>query len=242
MFVHADPSGTIFGRARNHRRRGPRPRVHFGRLTTACVSSLKRLGCLQRLAHAAGHWYFFRRPTTSIDTAHIGKPRFKNSEKNSSETQLPFVSVATRVCRPSRRHLHSNMLVLIISFWWSTGEVSLFTIPRERSANSETVYFQQLILVNRLAFSISAYLENGANSTVPTHHKNLWTYERVDEMTCRRGAAGRGKGRFDVWTCLSCGDVDGRVDVLGCFVVQVELGYSNAALGRSAAQSSEVSY
>ena len=31
---------------------------HFVRLTTACVSSPKRLGCLHWLAHAAGHGHF----------------------------------------------------------------------------------------------------------------------------------------------------------------------------------------
>ena len=49
------------GQARNPRDIGdhsvctPCTRAHFGRVTTACVSSPKRLGCLHWLAHAAGH-------------------------------------------------------------------------------------------------------------------------------------------------------------------------------------------
>ena len=55
-----------WARVATHRRIGPHlvcipcSHAHFGRTTTACVSSPKRLGCLHWLAHAAGHRHFWR--------------------------------------------------------------------------------------------------------------------------------------------------------------------------------------
>ena len=54
----------LMGQARNPPTLGdhsmciPCSYAHFGRATTACVSSPKRLGCLHWLAHAAGHGHF----------------------------------------------------------------------------------------------------------------------------------------------------------------------------------------
>ena len=53
-----------WARLATHRRSGPHfvcipcSHAHFGRATTACVSSPKRRGSLHRLAHAAGHGHF----------------------------------------------------------------------------------------------------------------------------------------------------------------------------------------
>ena len=43
--------------------------AHFRRVPTACVSSPKRLGCLHKLAHAAGHGVFI-----SLAPPHLGAP------------------------------------------------------------------------------------------------------------------------------------------------------------------------
>ena len=44
--------------------RGPCSDAHIRQVTTACVSSPRGLGCLHKLAHAAGHGHFFGASTT----------------------------------------------------------------------------------------------------------------------------------------------------------------------------------
>ena len=65
----------------------PCPRAHFGRVTTAGGASPTRLGCLHRLAHAAGYGYF-QGASTSRRTASMvfWRSRLKNHDPQNGES------------------------------------------------------------------------------------------------------------------------------------------------------------
>ena len=71
-------------------------RAHFGRVTTACVSSPKRRGSLHRLAHCSKTWTLLGRlhiealRSICLTTVHFRKPPSKKLEIISRETQLSF--------------------------------------------------------------------------------------------------------------------------------------------------------
>ena len=84
-------------------------------------------------------------------TIQVGKPRVKNSAITSPETQLPFVSVATRLFRPAGLQLHRNTPIPINYFWWSTRffcKSQFFQFPRDESwqgtCNKPSDEFQQI--------------------------------------------------------------------------------------------------
>ena len=88
--------------------------AHFGRVTAACVSSPKRLGCLHWLAHAARHGHF-QGASTSRRTASFVFFAFTSENQDtkimaivSPETWLSCVVVTTRVFCPAGRTLHSG--------------------------------------------------------------------------------------------------------------------------------------
>ena len=101
--VHVCPrpcSSTYrLARITTHRRREPHSvccpcsHAHFGRLTTACVSSPKRLGCLRWLTHEAGHGL------TSVTSLEMLAIIY-------TETEFARMSVPTRVVRPAGRHMY----------------------------------------------------------------------------------------------------------------------------------------
>ena len=59
--------------------------AHFGRVTTACVSWPRRLGCLHWLAPAARHGHFWS-ASTSGRSVPVSEPRFEKLAKISVET------------------------------------------------------------------------------------------------------------------------------------------------------------
>ena len=71
----------------------PCSRAHFGRATTACVSSPRRLGSLQRLAHAAGHRHF-QRASTSRRSA----PLFEYHSRQKTTIQKIGANFSLRHC------------------------------------------------------------------------------------------------------------------------------------------------
>ena len=88
----------------------PCSRAHFGPIATRTCVIAKRLGCLRCLAHAAGCGHFYSASTSrrTFDPAsenHVSK----KLAIVSPETQLPLVSVTTRVFRPAGRILHSGV-------------------------------------------------------------------------------------------------------------------------------------
>ena len=95
-----------WARLATHRRIGshfvclPCSHAHFGRATTACVSSPKRLGCLHELAHAAGHGHF-----QSTSSAPILLFECRSRQKTTIPNIGDNESVPTRVFRSARPHV-----------------------------------------------------------------------------------------------------------------------------------------
>ena len=82
----------------------PCSRAQFGRATTACVSSPKRLSSLHGLAHAAGHGCFSRASTPGApfllhQTVHVTKPRSKTIGGNLSPG-MPFLGTCFNASLP----------------------------------------------------------------------------------------------------------------------------------------------
>ena len=90
----------------------PCSRAHFGRVTTACVSSPKRLGLSPLARTCSRTWIFQRRlhiwalRSLRLNTTHLRKPPSKKLAIISPETWMSLVNVPMRVFRPAGRHLY----------------------------------------------------------------------------------------------------------------------------------------